>query len=54
MLLDSFVSNNLSNFGREHFKLFTNCHVSWDTSCIILSHTLERKKTKLLFYMYYI
>ena len=25
------TSNNLSNYGRRHFKLFTNCHVSWDT-----------------------
>ena len=29
----SLVSNNLTNFEieRRHFKLFTNCHVSWDT-----------------------
>ena len=25
------VSNNYTNNGRRHFKLFTNCHVSWDT-----------------------
>ena len=31
MLLVSLASNNLSNYGRRHFKLFTNCHVSWDT-----------------------
>ena len=31
MFLVSLVSNNLSNFGIRHFKLFTNCHVSWDT-----------------------
>ena len=23
------VLNILSNYGRRHFKLFTNCHVSW-------------------------
>ena len=26
MLLVPLVSNNLSNYGRRHFKLFTNCH----------------------------
>ena len=31
MLLVSLVSNNLSNYERRHFKLFTNCHVLWDT-----------------------
>ena len=31
MLFVSSVSNSLSNYGRRHFKLFTNCHVSWDT-----------------------
>ena len=31
MLLVSIVSNNLSNYGRRHFELFTSCHVSWDT-----------------------
>ena len=25
------VLNNLTNYGRRHSKLFTNCHVSWDT-----------------------
>ena len=30
-LLFSFVSKNLTNYGRRHLKLFTNCHVSWDT-----------------------
>ena len=29
-LLFSLVSNSLTN-GSRHFKLFTNCHVSWDT-----------------------
>ena len=28
--LFSFVSKNLTNYGRRHLKLF-NCHVSWDT-----------------------
>ena len=27
----SLISNNLTNNGRRHFKLFANCHVSWDT-----------------------
>ena len=30
-------SNNLTNYGRRHFKLFTNCHVSWDTLYLILT-----------------
>ena len=30
-VLLSLVSNNLPNRGRGHSKLFTNCHVSWDT-----------------------
>ena len=30
-LLFSFVSQNLTNYGRRHLKLCTNCHVSWDT-----------------------
>ena len=30
MLLVSFVSNNLSNNGRRHFKLLINCYVSWE------------------------
>ena len=28
MLLVSLVS---TNYGRRHFKIFSNCHVSWDT-----------------------
>jgi len=31
ILLSFLVSNNLTNHGRRHFKLFTKCHVSWDT-----------------------
>ena len=31
LLLFSLVSNNLANYGRRHFKIFSNCHVSWDT-----------------------
>ena len=30
------VSNNLSNYGRRHFKQFTNCHVSRGTPCIFV------------------
>ena len=32
-LLFSFLSKNLTNYGRRHLKLFTNCHVSWDAPC---------------------
>ena len=31
MFLFYLVSNNLLNYGRKHFKLFTNCYVLWDT-----------------------
>ena len=31
----SLVLNNFTNCGREHSKLFTNCHVSWDTLQVI-------------------
>ena len=27
----SLVLNNLTIYGRRHSKLFTNCHVSWET-----------------------
>ena len=37
VLLFSFVSKNLTNYGRRHLKLFTNCHVSWDTLYHIVS-----------------
>ena len=26
-----FLFGLLKNYGRRHFKLFTNCYVSWDT-----------------------
>ena len=32
ILLMSLVLNTLTNCGRRHSKLFTNCHVSWDTN----------------------
>ena len=35
----SFLSNNLTNYGRWHSKLFTNCHVSWDTLYYTLRST---------------
>ena len=44
-LLFSLVSNNLTNYGRRHFKLFTNCHVSWEQK--IFSYTKGWVKTKL-------
>ena len=31
LLLFSLVTENLKYYERTHFKLFTNCHVSWDT-----------------------
>ena len=31
----SLVSNNFRNYGRIHFKPFTNCHVSWDTLYVL-------------------
>ena len=45
MLLVSLVSNNLSNYGRRHFKLFTNCLVLWDTLYMILRepHRMRQK-----------
>ena len=33
-LLLSLVWNNLTNYGRRHSKIFTNCYVTWDTPCI--------------------
>ena len=37
MLLVSFVSNNLSNNERRHFKPYTNCHDSWDTVYMVFN-----------------
>ena len=34
------ASNNLKNYGRRYFKIFTNCHVSWDT--LLLSNILKK------------
>jgi len=31
LLLFFLETNNLTYYERRHFKLFTNCHVSWDT-----------------------
>ena len=31
LLFFSLATNNLTYYGRRHFKLFTNRHVSWDT-----------------------
>ena len=39
-LLLSLVLENLTNYGRRHSKLFTNCHVSWDT--LYFRHPLLR------------
>ena len=40
-LLFPFVSKNLTNYGRRHLKLFTNCHVLWDTLYIIENKLLK-------------
>ena len=42
-LLFSFVSKNLTNYGRRHLKLFTNCHVSWDTLYICYIESLKAR-----------
>ena len=39
------IKLNLTNNGRRHFKLFTNCHVSWDT--LYQRKLLERMFPKL-------
>ena len=39
-LLFSLVSNKIKNYWRRHFKIFTNCHVSWDTLYLI-EHTIS-------------
>ena len=56
MLLVSLISNNLSSYGRRHFKLFTNCHVSWDTLIksineqLLLVQNITTSVAVLLFY----
>lgn len=40
-LLIFLVSNNLKNHGIRHLKLFTNCHVSWDTLCDKTNKTMS-------------
>ena len=40
MLLVFIVSNNLSNYGSGHFKLFSNCHVSWDTLYLLTPRSI--------------
>ena len=46
MLLVSLVSNNLSNYKRRHFKLFTTCHVSWDTLYLNFNTIVFKKNEK--------
>ena len=31
VLFSLYLSNNFTNGGRRHFKLFKTCNVSWDT-----------------------
>ena len=40
----SLVSNNLTNYVRRHFKLFTNCHISWDTLYLLLLYRVSHIK----------
>ena len=40
-LLFFLVTNSLIYYGRRYFKLFTNCHVSWVTLCVI-NYELEK------------
>ena len=47
----SIISNTVN--GRRHLKLFTNCHVSWDTQTLhvnCFSHTKTSGTTKLQSY----
>ncbi len=37
----SLVSNILTNYRRRHSKLFTYCHVSWDTLSLPLRYVLN-------------
>ena len=46
--LFSFVSQNLTNYGRRHLKLFTNCHVSWDTLYVHLWEVLQMYMKEIL------
>ena len=39
---------NLKHYGRRHFKLFINCHVSWDTLYIIILWLLKLGITMLI------
>ena len=39
------VSNNLKNYGRRHFKIFSYCHVSWDTLYLKIYLPLSLKRS---------
>ena len=45
------VLNNISYKRRRHFKLFANCHVSWDTLQSAAFHYQQVKKTT--FYLFF-
>ena len=47
--LFSLVSNNLIKLWKKTFKLFTNCHVSWDT----LSVRMKMGATRIRFLVFY-
>ena len=62
-LLFSFVSNNLTNYERRHFKPFTNCHVSWDTlynkinwelKLLVIRNKIEKKFIKKIDFIKYV
>ena len=39
------VFNINTVYGRRHLKLFTNCHVSWDTLYLKKPHKIQWSKT---------
>ena len=45
LFLFSLVSNSLTKYGRRHFILFTNYHVSWDTLYITQATKKEEAVT---------
>ena len=47
MLLVPLVSNNFTNYGRRHFKLFTNCHVFCRTPINVLLNNYSELETNL-------
>ena len=46
LLLLHLATNNLKYYGRRHFKLFTNYHVSWDTLYLLYNECRANYKVK--------